>query len=67
MRRRLRHERVVVNTKDDQALRGIVVADTAKWIVLTNPETVQPQGPQGLPGDLWVPQANVSTVQTVPA
>lgn len=65
--KRLTDERVVVNTRDDKALRGVAVVHTDCVRLLGAEDITNPADPVKVPGELVVPRDNVSTVQRLGA
>lgn len=56
-------QRVVVHTKDDRSIRGVLIGVYSDALALAHPEYLQEAQPEGLPGEAVVPQANVSWLQ----
>lgn len=57
---------VTVNTRrpDDQTIRGVVVRDTARWLVLRGATYITPEAETPIDGpSLRIPQSNVAFVQ----
>lgn len=62
LKRRLSH-RVVVHTKDDKSIRGVLVADHVDAITIATPEYLHEASGTDLPGDVLVLKQNVSFIQ----
>lgn len=65
--RRLVRARVVVHTKDDRSLRGVLAAEHADCLVLAQPEWLGEAMPERMPGEVVVLLSNVSWIQVLPA
>lgn len=59
----LMRRRVVVHTKDDQSIRGVLTATHRDCFVLAQPEYLQQAQPEHLPGEVLVLRSNVSWIQ----
>ena len=63
--RRLVNERVVVHTRDDRSVRGVLVAAPAGWLVLRAPEYLSDARSTEMPGEVWIERANLSWLHRV--
>lgn len=54
---------VIVNTRDDQALKGVLVRGYRDSVELSGVSALAPDGATPVPGRVLVPRANVSTIQ----
>lgn len=61
--RRLERQSVVLHTKDDRSLRGVLKAVHADCVVVVEPEWLDDEDSTSLQGSVVVPRANVSFFQ----
>lgn len=58
-------EQVVVHTKDERSLRGVLKAVEGDWIVLAAPEYLAEAAPTPMPGEVWIAADNRSWIHRV--
>ena len=65
--RRLIGERVVLQTRDDRSLRGVLTGVYADCVVISHFEYLDEANPTGLPGDATVLVGNLSWIHRLGA
>lgn len=63
--RRLRRRRVVVQTKDDRSIRGVLTSSYHDCVVLAQPEYLHEAKANELEGDAVILRENVSWLQVL--
>jgi hypothetical protein len=62
---RLRRRRVVVHTKDEYSIKGVLAATYRDCLVIAEPEYLDAAQPANLKGRVVVPRANIAFLQVV--
>lgn len=65
--RQLLRRRIVIYTKDDRTLRGVLLAEHKDTLAIVHAEYLNEAQNAELPAEVQVPLTNVSFVQALPA